>query len=42
MFPALKLTLSSMAMQTARLARDLWNKVNDIWQNEHRQWEDIV
>jgi len=42
MFPALKLTLSSMAMQTARLARDLWNKVIDTWQNEHRQWEDIV
>ena len=42
MFPALKLTLSSMAMQTARLARDLWNKINDIWENEYRVWEDII
>ena len=42
MLPALKLTLSSMAMQTARLARDMWNKVNDVWENEHRKWEDII
>jgi len=44
MFSALKLTLSSMAMQTARLARDMWNStnLNDIWENEHRKWEDII
>jgi len=44
MFQALKLNLRSMAVQTARLARDMWNSVNlnDLWQNEHRQWEDII
>ena len=42
MFPALRLNLRSMASQTARLARDLWNKINDIWENEHRVWEDII
>jgi len=31
-----------MVMQVARLARDLWETVNDLWQNEHRKWEDIV
>jgi len=30
-----------MVTQTARLARDLWKTVNDIWQNEHRKWEDV-
>jgi hypothetical protein len=41
---ALRLTLSSMATQVARLARDMWNStnLNDIWENEHRQWEDII
>jgi|TARA_R100000750_G_C2267523_1_gene66162 hypothetical protein len=44
MFQALKLNLRSMAVQTARLARDMWNSVNlnDLWENEHRQWEDII
>ena len=42
MLTALKLTLDSMVTQTARLARDLWNKINDIWENEHRVWEDII
>jgi hypothetical protein len=42
MLTALKLTLDSMVTQTARLARDLWNKVNDVWENEHRVWEDII
>ena len=42
MFPYLRLTLKSTAMRTARLARDLWGKVNDIWENEHRVWEDII
>jgi len=31
-----------MVKQTARLARDLWQLVNDIWENEHRKWEDIT
>ena len=44
MYIALKLTLHSMATQVARLARDMWNStnLNDIWENEHRQWEDII
>jgi len=44
MFQALKLNLRSMAVQTARLARDMWNStnLNDLWENEHRQWEDII
>ena len=37
----LALKLSSMITQTARLARDLWNTINDTWQNEFRKWEDI-
>ena len=41
---ALRLTLHSIVTQTARLARDMWNSVNlnDLWENEHRQWEDII
>jgi hypothetical protein len=42
MFPSLRLNLRSMASQTARLARDLWSKVNDVWENELRKWEDII
>jgi len=38
----LGLRITSMVTQTARLARDLWKTVNDIWENEHRKWEDIV
>jgi hypothetical protein len=38
----LRLKLSSFVIQTARIARDLWQLVNDTWQNEHRKWEDIV
>mgnify|MGYP001263861299 FL=1 len=38
----LGLRITSFVTQTARLARDLWETVNDIWQNEHRKWEDIV
>jgi len=37
----LGLRITSMVTQTARLARDLWQTVNDIWQNEHRKWEDV-
>ena len=37
-----QLKLLSVVTQTARLARDLWNKVIDIWENEHRKWEDVV
>ena len=41
---ALRLNLRSMVTQTARLARDMWNSVNlnDLWENEHRNWDDIV
>ena len=41
---ALRLTLSSVVTQVARLARDMWNStnLNDVWENEHRKWEDII
>ena len=38
----LRLKLQSVITQTARLARDLWQLVNDVWENEHRKWEDIT
>ena len=38
----LALKLASHVTQTARLARDIWNKVFDDWENETRKWEDIV
>jgi len=44
MYMVLRLTLHSMATQAVRLARDMWNStnLNDIWENEHRKWEDII
>ena len=39
---ALSSGLTAVIIQTARLARDLWNKINDTWGNETRKWEDIV
>jgi len=39
---SLSLKLMSHVIQTARLARDLWNIVTDDWENESRKWEDIV
>ena len=41
---ALRLNIRSMVTQTARLARDMWNSVNlnDLWENEHRNWDDII
>ena len=38
---SLGLRLSSFITQTARLARDLWNKIIDVWENEARKWENI-
>jgi hypothetical protein len=38
----LGLRLTSIVTQTARLARDLWGKVLDVWENETRKWEDII
>ena len=38
----LGLRLTSIVKQTARLARDLWETINDTWENEARKWEDIV
>ncbi len=37
-------TIHSIAIQVARLARDMWNSVNlnDIWENEQRNWDDII
>ena len=41
---ALRLTLHSIVTQTARLARDMWNSnnLNDVWERELRNWEDII
>jgi len=41
---AISLALGSIVTQVARLGRDMWNStnLNDIWENEHRQWEDII
>ena len=39
---SLQLKLTSFITQIARLARDLWEKVIDIWENETRKWEDVV
>ena len=40
----LALSLHSVVTQVARLARDMWNSVNlnDIWENEQRNWDDII
>jgi hypothetical protein len=38
----LQLKLSSFVTQTARLARDLWNLITDVWELEERNWEDII
>ena len=38
----ISLRITSIIKQTARLARDVWNSINDTWQNESRKWEDIV
>ena len=38
----LGLKLTSFVTQAARFARDLWNLVTDIWENETRKWEDVV
>ena len=42
MFLKLGLNLRTMVTQVARLARDLWQTVNDPWELEFRKWEDIV
>jgi len=41
---SLRLTLSSVVTQVARLARDMWNStnLNDVWERELRKWEDII
>ena len=38
----LGLRLVTVVTQTARLARDLWGKINDVWELEERKWENIV
>ena len=44
MFLRLALSLRNQVVQTARLARDMWNStnLNDVWERELRNWEDIV
>ena len=41
---SLSLSIHSVVTQVARLARDMWNSVNlnDIWENEQRNWDDII
>ena len=34
--------LSSFVVHTARLARDVWQKINDVWELEARKWENIT
>jgi len=44
MYLAISNTLSSIAMNISRLARDMWNSIslNDVWERELRKWEDII
>tara|TARA_R100001163_G_C5058876_1_gene195504 strand:- start:978 stop:1106 length:129 start_codon:yes stop_codon:yes gene_type:complete len=42
MMLALQLRITSIIKQTAALARDIWNSINDTYENEHRKWEDII
>ena len=41
---ALSNALHNVAIQTARLARDMLNStnLNDVWENEQRNWDDII
>ena len=41
---ALSNALHNVAIQTARLARDMWNStnLNDVWENEQRNWDDKI
>ena len=41
---ALSNALHNVAIQPARLARDMWNStnLNDVWENEQRNWDDII
>jgi hypothetical protein len=41
---SLAASIHSVITQTARLARDMWNSVNlnDVWERELRNWEDII
>ena len=40
----LSLALGSIVTEVARLARDMWNStnLNDVWERELRNWEDII
>ena len=38
---SLKMALSSFIVRAASMARDVWNKINDDWEDETRLWEDI-
>jgi hypothetical protein len=44
MYLAISNTLSSIAMNISRLARDMWNStnLNDVWERELRNWDDII
>ena len=41
---SLALSLHSVVTQVSRLARDMWNStnLNDVWENEQRNWDDII
>tara|TARA_R100001443_G_scaffold25271_2_gene38044 strand:+ start:3808 stop:3933 length:126 start_codon:yes stop_codon:yes gene_type:complete len=38
----LGLSVRTLPNQVARLARDLWIKINDTWNLEERKWENII
>ena len=40
----LSMSVHSVVTQVARLARDMWNSIslNDLWENEQRNWDDII
>ena len=39
---SLSFTLSSVITGAAARILNLWGKINDTWQNEQRNWDDII
>jgi hypothetical protein len=35
-------SITTAMSSVSAIVRDLWNKINDTWQNEHRKYEDII
>ena len=38
---SLRMTLSSFMVRAAAMARDIWDKITDPWDDEYRVWDDI-